>query len=251
MSRKPPRRKRECTRFVVVCEAAPDQRTACTLADRVLCERSTWLDDKILESVREWSGLTAESSFVGWTEVKSEADRGGIRAHGHFDGKPGELDARAGRRALLLLARTEAELAGVLLIRDSDNHPERLTGLNQARDYAAWPFVVVIGVAHPKRECWLLAAFQPANDREQRLLKAVRKELGFDPCLESQRLTATDDSAQRSAKRVLAVLCEGARAEAGAGLDQVPLETLKECGQRNGLDSYIRELETRLVPLFR
>ena len=125
---------RDASTFVVVCEAAADQRTACTLADRVILQKSTRLDEALLDSVRRWSGLDSGSTFVPWTIVKSEADRIGLRAHGHFDGSPGAPDARAARRAFLLVSKTKPELAGVLLIRDTDGCIERRQGLEQARD---------------------------------------------------------------------------------------------------------------------
>lgn len=250
MTRRHLRESAEPARLVVVCEAAADQRTACTITDRVLCAQSTWLDGEILDSVRIWSGLTPESSYVAWTAVKNEADRRGIRAHGFFDGEPGGLDARAGRRALLLLARIEPNPAGVLLIRDSDNHPDRLKGLNQARDAARCCFAVVVGVAHPKQECWLLAAFEPSSDREQRRLDASKKELGFDPRISSHCLTAQNDTAKRSAKRVLAAFYSGDTSRAETGLTQLPLDALKSRGAHNGMNAYIAEIETHLVPLF-
>lgn len=237
-------------RIVVVCEAAADQRTACTVADRVLCERSSWLEAETLDAVREWSGVDPGSNFVSWPGVKREADARGIRAHGLFAGKPGALDARAARRALLLIESRDEKAAGVLLVRDSDNRPERLVGLNQARECAKWSFAVAIGVAHPKLESWLLAAFRAADKADQSHLAALRKELGRDPCTNSHELTAGGDSAKKSAKRVLAALCGNDAEKAEHGLDCTPLDTLRERGQRNGLSDYMSEVETRLLPLF-
>ena len=38
--------------FAVVAEAAIDQKTACELADRVLCHETEWLEPGLLDSVR-------------------------------------------------------------------------------------------------------------------------------------------------------------------------------------------------------
>ncbi len=233
-----------------MCEAAADQRTACTVADRVLCESLDRTDREQLDGLREWSGLEPASDFVAWTAIKHEADRKGVRAHGRFSGEPGAPDARTARLALLLLGRAERVPDAVMFIRDSDNQIERHQGLGQARDYANWSFVVVIGVAHTKRECWVLAAFEPNNDGERSRLAAVRKGLGFDPCIASHELTAAPDSAKRSAKRVLAKLCDADTRAGQDWLDTIPLDTLRQRGAKNGLTAYIEEIQTRLVRLF-
>ena len=240
----------ERVRVVVVSEGQADQRTACTLADRVLCEQSSWMERESLDSVRDWSGLHADTSFISWSGMKREARERSIRQHGPFAGEPGALDARAARRALLVIESDREETAGVLLIRDSDNRLERRRGLNQARECGRWSFAVAIGVAHPKRECWLLAAYQPGDEHDAARLGKLRRELGFDPCTASHELTASDDSAKRSAKRVLRALCGDDPDEAEAGLDAIALEMLRERGQHNGLAEYLAEIKARLLPLF-
>jgi hypothetical protein len=137
-------------------------------------------------------------------------------------------------------------LAAVFLIRDSDNDLQRRQGLNQARDCARWPFEIVIGVAHAKRECWLLAAFCPQGDEEQSGHAAVRSELGLDPCLQSHELVAQAETAKRNAKRVLGTLCPDGGER---GLRETRLDVLKERGGGNGLAEYLAELESRYVPL--
>ncbi len=233
-----------------MCEAAADQRTACTVADRALCESLDRADRDQLDDLRTWSGLEPTSDFIAWKDVKREAERQDVHAHGHFSGEPGAPDARAARRALLLLGRAERVPDAVMLIRDSDNDTERIRGLGQARDSTEWSFVVVIGVAHTKRECWVLAAFEPADDGEQTRLTQERRKLGFNPCTSSHRLTAARDSAKRNAKRVLESLCGGDAHCAQSWLDTIPLDTLRERGRRNGLGDYIDEIETRLAALF-
>lgn len=232
----------------VVCEAEADQRTACVLADRIACEKIDWLEPEHLDSLRRWCGLTATTEFLPWKSVRREADQWGVVAHGHFGGEPGAPDARAARLALLVVGKAVPGLAAVLLIRDSDGDRNRLTGLKQARDAAPWPFAVLIGVAHTKRECWLLAAFCPRDDEEKARHVKVRQELGFDPCLRSHELDAWLAPAKKSAKRVAGILCPvgGER-----GLNGTALDVLKKRGAENGLADYLAELESRYVPPFR
>ncbi len=242
---------RDSTLIVVVCEAAADQRTARTLADRILCSRLSWVEPTMLAAVRQWTGVRADSDFMSWSSVPREAKERGIRAHGHFEGIPGALDAQAGRRALLVVRTLKPCPQAVLLIRDSDGKPERRIGLEQARDSGQWSFAVVIGVAHVKLECWLLAACDVSSQGTGGCLRELSRELGFDPCEASHRLTAQEASAKRSAKRVLGVLCGGDLPSAESWIETADLELLKRRGAKNGLQAYLGEVADRLVPVFK
>ena len=241
-------------RAAVVCEARADQQTACLLADRVAVETIDWLEREYLDGSRRWCGETDAFSHITWTGIGDIAERHGISVHPLTWGsaKRSASDANMARRALIVLGRLHSQLDAVLLIRDSDKDDERVRGLQQARDWWAGVHggrapVVVIGVAKTKRECWLLAAFEPADGKEQDQLAGLRKELGFNPCTDSQELTAQEETAKRSAKRVAAILCSG---DEERGLRETALETLKQRGGKNGLAGYLAELETRYVPLF-
>lgn len=237
-------------RIAVVCEAEADQWTACALADRVLCAYVKWLEPETLDGVRTWCGTQAQPSLLAWKNVRQEADRLGLAAqHGNFRGEPGDLDARAARRALWILKTIEPACGAAMLIRDSDGLDGRRRGLQQARDDGRWPFAVVIGVAHTKRECWLLAAFEPEADEEHAVLNRLRQELGFDPLCKSHELTAQRDTAKRSAKRVWASLCGDNSTREQRCLENAALGTLNTRGKKNGLCDYLNDVETNLVPL--
>ncbi len=238
---------------LVVCEAAADQRTGCALADRVLCHEISWLEPELLDSVRAWRGYAPATGFVAWREIPTLVRARGLKAHGHFGGSPGLPDARAARYALLLAHGLEPRPRGVVLLRDLDDQPERRLGLEQARaDYeprVSDPVsVIVIGVANTKRECWVLAAFQPHEDAERDTLAALRQQLGFDPTAAPELLTAKQEDALRSAKRVLHALL-GDDPEREAACLEADLELLLERGVRCGLADYLRELRDRLAPL--
>ncbi len=66
---------------------------------------------------------------------------------------------------------------------------------------------IVIGLANPMRESWVLAGFQPANENEQQRHAELCSEL-LDPRREAHQLTATSEQAIRKAKRVLRYLTE-------------------------------------------
>ena len=240
--------------FAVVCEAAADFRTATGLAERIIREHVDWVNDHLLATCPLWLGADQTRPYLLWTEVPKLASDAGIPPiHGHFDGRPAEPDARTALRALRLLKLRNAgrPLDGVLLIRDDDRDTRRRTGLEQGR--VAEPDLrdrVVIGLAHCKRECWVLAGFDPSGSEEERLLKAVRDEFGFDPRTRAHDLTAKHDTDKRSAKRVLGVLTQGNTDREAACWKEAPLATLRERGRESGLVEFMDEVISRLIPLF-
>lgn len=234
--------------LVVVCEAPADQETACGLADRVFRQEIDWLESEHLGGVRAWVGLETGKGYLLWREVDDLARAKGIRIHGHFDGRPGEADARAGRRALLLIKMLMKEPGGIVLLRDSDTQ-DRRAGLEQARANSKINIPIVIGLAHPMRECWVLAGFEPRNDEERQRLDDVRAGLGFDPCFKAHQLTAKHKTDKKSPKGVLSRLTQDDRDRETACWECTDLAKLRERGEKSGLKAYLDEVVGRLVPL--
>src|SRR5262249_42557025 len=143
-----------------------DFRTATELADRVLLEAIAWLDEHLIADQREWVAQEGGGRRLTWTTIPQLAQEAGIRAHGHFDGKPGKADAAAARRAILYLLATIPDLKAIMLIRDRDDQPERRTGLEQARGQDRSGTVIVVGLAVVERECWVISGFDPQDDKE-------------------------------------------------------------------------------------
>jgi hypothetical protein len=236
--------------FAVVCEARADRDTACGLADRVLLEEVSWLEPETMDSCRQWRGPSSEEPFLKWASVKEEARQRGMKGiFGHFNGKPGQPDAFMARLALLLLSDSKKRPAAVLLVRDSDGDSERRDGLEQARRDRPWPFPIVLGVAEPKRECWVLAGFNPKNDQEAERLEASAQRLSFHPVREAHRLTAREHQAKNDAKRALEELFQGDKDRENACLSDTPLNVLEERGQKTGIAAYLNEVRKRLVPI--
>lgn len=136
----------------------------------------------------------------------------------------------------------------VVLLRDDDNQKERRDGLEQARKESNVDVPIVIGLAHTKRECWVLAGFEPRSVEEEQHLAAVRKQIGFDPTAHAERLAAKHDSDTHSAKRILGVLTEGDKDRETQCWQITELDTLKTRGENSGLKSYLVEVEETLVP---
>jgi hypothetical protein len=153
----------------------------------------------------------------------------------------------------LLLHAAERVPDAVVLVLDSDNDTKRAPGLEQARQakpwQRPWKFPIAIGVAHSKRECWVLAGFDPNNDTERSILERIREEIGFDPRDQAERLTATHDHDKLSAKRVLRALTLGNRAREEACWTEANLARMAERGAGTGLGSFLQDVEERLVPV--
>lgn len=234
--------------IVVVCEGATDFPTGADLADRVICERVSWVEPEQLSVLRTYQGLSAAVRFLEWTKVDDLARAAGIRASGHFGGEPAEPDAQATRRALRLIVREVPDARVIFLLRDSDGDLRRKDGINQAVSESKLKVEVVVGLAHCKREAWVLSGFEPQTDEETGRLAVVRQELGFDPRTHSHDLGASDENAKRSAKRVLRGLCESdADRERSCWLDTA-LDVLRDRGQENGLLAYLEQVHLKVVP---
>ena len=234
--------------IAVVCEAPADQRTGCCLADRVFCESAKWIEPDLLEHLRCWRGYTTNDSHLTWTDAVKLVRRSRIRADGHFAKEPGAFDARLARRSLLLLHSCDHPPDAVILLRDTDGQIDRRRGLEQARNSQVLEVPIVIGLARTKRECWVLAGFEPQSGDEEKRLAAVRQQLGFDPTARAEQLTATHDSDTRSAKRVLDELTGDDKDREAQCWQVTGLETLKTRGKAAGLADYLGEVEKNLAP---
>lgn len=237
-------------RFAVVHEANADFMTATELADRVLTESIEWLESDGLSGQREWVDKASGGRLLTWKDIKKLAYEAGVRSHGHFEGEPASPDATAARRAIEFLLLDIPDLKAVVLVRDQDNEPERRVGLEQARDADRSGVPIVLGLAVPERECWVLCGFDPQDDAETSRLEITRQSLGFDPRIRSHELTAgSDDRATRSPKRVLRELTVNDRDRQHLCWRDTPLAQLRQRGTENGLQDYLNEVRDRLATL--
>jgi hypothetical protein len=237
--------------FIVVSEALADFTTATELADRALVADIDWLDEALLEFQRQWIGEHPPGSRLTWKSIPTRARELGIRVRGHFlDDEPGLPDAKAARRAIAYLLNQFEQVDAILLIRDTDNQLERRDGLEQARTVYSSVVRIVLGVAIPERECWVISGFDPDDNDEQQKLASETKKLGSNPCLHSHTLTAgRDDQALRSPKRVLSALTNGDWDRERKCWQTTPLSVLDTRGQNNGLAGYLKEIRDLVVPL--
>ncbi len=237
--------------IAVVCEAPADLRTAAGITDRVTCDEIDWITPDVVDSYRRYRGIEMSEPFAKWSRMRAEASKRNVRAHGHFRGEPGDHDAQAARKVLMMMKGASCPPRAVLLIRDTDNDERRITGMNQARNDGSWGFAVIIGIAHPKRECWVLAGFEPKSPAETKRLRVLREELGFDPRTGAAGLTSKSRGTRLDAKRVLDVLLSGDVDREEDCWTQPELELLEARGKFTGLSGFLCELRERLSPLLR
>lgn len=239
-------------KFVVVFEAPADFTTATELADRVLMESIGWLEPKWLDPVRDWIRETPDGKPLTWKSISRRARENGITVRGKaaFGREVVFEDARAARRAMALIKKLIEDTDAIVLIRDLDNQPDRLSGLRQAKVAEHGAVGIVIAAANPERECWVISGFEPLAAAEQEQLALETQELGGDPRLCSQELTAgSDDQAKRSPKRILKSLSGGDPNREARCWRETDLSVLHDRGQENGLADYLREVNEILVPL--
>ena len=237
-------------KIAVVHEANADFQTATELADRELVNTIDWLDEDQIEHQRTWLKKLPTGDRLTWKGIKQLALDKGIRAHGHFDGKPGMPDAAAARRAILFLLKSVPDLNGIVMVRDQDDQPNRRAGLEQGRTEYRSGCKIVIGLAVVERECWVISGFEPTDFTESSRLDAERSKLGFDPSLESHKLrTCKDDGVVRSPKRVLRALTGGDQVRERRCWKEASMDDLRSRGENNGLVAYLNDVRRLLAPL--
>jgi hypothetical protein len=226
---------------------------ATDLADRVAVERIDWIEREHLDDLRTWGESEPDRPYLAWRDLNKaiEAEGYRIRPRSRFGGQPGAADARAAAKALQFALKKGCYHA-VFLIRDSDGDPARGQGLEQARtrdpDHP-WPFAVILGLAQPKREAWVIAGFEPGTNAEGDRLSRLRQELGSNPCEVSHALAARPHGGRREAKRVLAALLGGNDPERETACwRETSLDILRARGQENGLVAYLDELTGHWLP---
>ncbi len=235
--------------FAVVAEARADQQIASELAERIMVEEIDWIDEENLQDFCRWQGLEESSGYLAWKSITGAARTRGIVKHGGFRQSPGVLDERRARLALRLFKALDKRPDGVLLVRDTDAEDGRVPSLERVRTSGAWEFEVLLATPDPKRECWVLAGFDPITGNEETALKDVRSFLGFDPRIHAERLTAKRDKGKRNAKQILKRLMRPESEREESCWQQADLNVLKDRGKQTRLTAYLEEVSTRLIPM--
>ena len=229
-------------RIAVVVEADADARTAKALADRVL--QVAGIDPEV---ARSWG------EQLTWKGAKQRRRELGRKAHGKFNNEPGAPDAHATRSVLILLNLDSNPPDAVLLIRDADKQATgRRVGLEQARveheSKSHLRQAIVIGLAIPKREAWVLIGFAANGSVEVQAMESEQKRLGFNPVDHPHRLSASEHGAGHDIKRCMESL--GIDREREEECHQAgTLEEFEKRGRDTGLPEYFAEIRNRILPI--
>jgi hypothetical protein len=246
-------------RILVVAEAPADWRMVAHLIDRKVLHYAPDLmqDAGSLEAVRIWCGIEADSQFTSFSRLKKLAfdeHKSALRGAGPigFSGSAREGFEWASVKKVLILARLGARPApdAIVYSRDMDRRPrERKESIENAiSTIPDPPFVVVLALANPKREAWILNGFIVRNAAEEKRLSGLKKELGLDPCEKAEEVDVSTPGALKDAKRVLKKLTDGDHDRESECLN-APWETLRKRGKNTGLAEFLEQVKDRIVPL--
>lgn len=255
--------------FAVIGEARADARLAIELAERVFQAQSEdWLRDFLSGEFKKfaWVGLQEGQVFSIWQNYKTierAASTLGYKPRSYI-GRP-----RDGKRANAYYAKAfkvlrlalwlkhsqiHPNLRAIVLLTDSDNLRDT-TGFQQARDQFAEnvdELEVVIGVAHTKREAWVLNGFVAQNKDEQAKIQEIRNVVGFDPCVQAHRLrekSREEGRRLRNVKVVVEILTDGDYEREAMCWRETELALLRKRGIETGLTAFLEEVEERLLPI--
>ena len=251
--------------FLVVAEGETDARMVRLLAERIFLEEGEdWVREQCAEEVPQWMqedylpqwhAPQPNATGVTWRAVRQFAREGSFRqAFGHnVAGKARGIYYAQARNALFFLSRLRQSrrIDALVWVVDLDDQPERREGLEQAREEAQKAdsrIVIVLATPDPKQEAWVLNGFICEGDEEP-TLEALRQELGFDPCHKAEELQAKDETAKRSAHRVVRALLGESRERKEKCWSATPLATLRDRGGKTNLAAFLAEVTDFLLPL--
>ena len=235
--------------IALVCEGPDDGRIVPTLVNRLVAEAVDWLRDQ--PHLLAWCGCEPATPYTTWTSLSRLGQRANqpVVPRRFGSGLPQREDAPDALRALLLLDRLPAEQRpiAVVLQRDDDRtHENRRAALELARDDRPWAFPVVVGVASPMIEAWVLAGFVP-DDREQAAHADVCRQLGFDPCRHADQISPRHDDLSRRPKAVRERLTGNHLPRELACLAE-PWPLLEAHGEQSGLTAFVADVRRYLIP---
>jgi hypothetical protein len=257
--------------FILIVEAEADYRTTTGIAERVLQENAPylWLAELLQDqpdTVFSWAGLEDGVDFSCWSDFEAIANRFKEKGYrfprfnGQFSDGPTNLDYPVARNIVYLVDQylktsKNRNIGAIVLIRDEDNQSERFAALCRLRNdltRRGFQMPIIIGVAIPEREAWLLNGYEAQTAEEKQVLQDIRRRISIDPCLEAHRLrgkSSQPGTEDRDIKRILQTLTQDDPLREKQCWQETPLDILIERGQRTGLSQYIEEIESRLLPI--
>ncbi|MFN0120538.1 MAG: hypothetical protein ACKV2V_08555, partial [Blastocatellia bacterium] len=102
-----------------------------------------------------------------------------------------------------------------------------------------------------KRETWVLQGFIPADKTEETTLDSLRRDLGFCPCEQAERLRYSSATArpERDPKRILGQLTNEKFEREQSCWTDTELGVLRKRGEETFLKHFLDEVREYLLPL--
>lgn len=243
------------TSIALLCEGKSDPRVVRALADLTILKHVTWFDPDEIDTHRHYRGFTPDKEFMTWGDIDDLVSAHKPKFRGQFDDLPNHRDARNTFKALVLLtlyAPDDPPIDAIIVFRDADDQDRvRRPAILTARDQNAPLIPVIVGVANPMSECWILHGFEPRDDEERARYDAEFGRVGFDPRMRAHDLTDTNEGDDRSPKRVLWALALSDHERERACLVETGQHVLRSRGEKTGLVAFLDELDERLPKAFR
>ena len=259
-------------RIAVVSRSDEDFKVGTQLAERVLRECLEWgteeplpvrwittaptgerfLWDNIATLVRQHNIIVHPSAL----QDRSHLERG-WRPYGFAEpiSHDRALDERGkgemirALKAIRLVRALCWDIDAILLLDDMGSFDGTPQGLRQARDFSLRPESVLVGVAIPDIDSWVLSGFEPETAQEQERLEAQHQLLGKDPRTHGYTLGGYKNHRKRNVRRVLDALCPNDSERRQRCWTKTPLSILRQRGAANGLTLFLNEVRQRLAPL--
>lgn len=239
----------------IAAESEGDAKLITALVDRVLIEDVAWVRETF-EACRESleDGLSPCRNFRGiagepYLDLHNASDRARerkLRIYGKFNDEPGADDAFMARATLFLFADEDEPPKAVIITRDVDRAPNRAKGFSQAAQSYDWNFKILVALAEPEIEAWLIAAWAPEDSSERERLKELVDELDFNPCKNPERLTSKKETDKKDAKRILKLLTKS-KTDIIDRWKTTRLEQLESNGAACGLGPFIRDIRETFI----
>lgn len=243
-------------RIVVICESPTDKPILVGLSEKVLLENIHWMRGNP-SALPLFGGLHPDNEYEDWKKLDvtlekfGDAEGWGKFSNLRYTGEGKRVVAYANRaNKFLQMVRTYAKDAdAVILFVDVDTQPERHTGFSQAREIHKQHLTICIGVADPKIECWVLSGFIAQNSQEKQRIDDFFIESTVHPIRETHKLKERQEPNGRNAKHVFRELI-GSDSDRKQLCLKTDLEILRLNGKENGLNEFLDELKSHLVPIF-
>lgn len=197
-----------------------------------------------LEQLRQYEGLNGEP-YIKIKDIPKLAKARSLDRRYSPDG-PNKGDGGTLRKLYQVLQKEKLLTPGnvILWARDDDGDKARRANAGEAREVLPKSTPLLFAIASECGEAWVIAGWQSATRRDEGKRNEWRRELGFDPHGEPERLSHKEN-VPKSAKAIIEDLFEGDEEEEAKALI-FAAESDTAASVACGLRAFCEEVETWL-----